>query len=140
MNKSVVQRPEHWDEPFSPDVTDKQINFILSSFHFNQMEEDNFPGKISLREIIRNDCRIRTCEKDQLIVRSGAYLNSAFIILSGTAAMVLAPGISPRAWGQTPASKPSITHSFVKWLTKPKGAEVRTAVSAKEASKKKATT
>jgi len=113
MNKSVVLRPKHWDEPLSSDIDETQIEFVLASHHFRQMSEDNFPGKIALREIIRNDCRIRTYEKDQLIVRAGAYLNSAFILLSGNAAMVLAPGISPSAWGQTIAPKPSVKDSFI---------------------------
>ena len=140
MKKSVVQRPEHWDEPLSPDINEKQIDFILGSHHFSQMSEDNFPKKIALRDIIRNDCRVRTCEKDQLIVRAGAYLNSAFIVLSGTAAMVLAPGVSRRAWGHTITPDPSVKDSFIKWLTKPKGAEVRTAISAKAATKENSET
>lgn len=131
MKKSVVQRPKRWDEPLSAEIDETQITFVLSSHHFHQMNEDNFPGKISLREIIRNDCRVRAYEKDQLIVRSGAYLNSAFILLSGNAAMILAPGISPTAWGQTITPKPSVKYSFINWLRKPKGSEVRAAVSAK---------
>jgi len=133
MKKSVTQRPERWDEPLSPDIDQTQLEFILSSYHFQQMSEANFSAKIPLPEIIRNDCRIRTYEKDQLIVRAGAYLNSAFILLSGTAVMVLSPGISPKAWGQTDAPKPLVRDSFLKWLFKPKGAEVRNAVSAKAA-------
>jgi len=137
MKKSVVQRPKRWDEPLSADISEAQIEFILSSHHFRQMSEDNFPGKISLRDVVRNDCRIRTYEKDQLIVRAGAYLNSAFILLTGHAVMVLAPGISPRAWGQTITPKPSVKESFLNWLTKPKGAEVRSAVSVKAKHTKK---
>ncbi len=136
MKKSVVQRANRWDEPLSSDISETQIEFVLTSHHFSQMSEGNFPGRTALREIIRNDCRIRTYEKDQLIVRSGAYLNSAFILLTGNAVMVLAPGISPQAWGQQIAPKPSAKHSFIKWLAKPRGAEVRKAVSAKLASNK----
>lgn len=134
MNKSVVQRPKRWDEPLSAEIDDSQLEFVLSSHHFRIMGEENFPSTVSLRDIIRNDCRIRTYEKDQLIVRAGTYLNSAFIILTGNATMVLAPGIRPSAWGRVSTSKPSIRRSFMQWLTKPKGPEMRNAVSSKAGS------
>ena len=131
MNKSVVERPKRWDEPLSAKIDEAQIEFVLSNPHFRKMSEDHFPSTVSLRDIIRNDCRIRMYEKDQLIVRAGSYLNSAFIMLTGNAVMVLAPGISPSAWGRTATTKPSLKGSLAQWLKKPKGSEVRSSVSAK---------
>ncbi len=101
------------------------VDWILSSPHFHLMDEGNFPTSLKLRDIIRNDCRIITVEKDQLIVHAGAYTNSAFLILSGTATLVLSPGIDSSAWGQRKPAKPSVFRSLMKFFKRSRIPEVR---------------
>ncbi len=137
MNTSVVQRPKRWDEPLSAEISDLEVDYVLSSQHFRQMDSGNFPNTIALRDIIRNDCRIRTYRANELIVRAGSYINSAFVVLNGSATMVLAPGISPQAWGRQSANKPSSKRSLIRWLRRPKGSEIRKSVSVKSHNSKK---
>lgn len=106
-------------------MSDKNINQILSTPHFSRMQESDFPHWLSLRDIIRNDCRVRRYRKSQLVLNAGAYINSAFLVLSGSASLVLSPGIDPAAWGQVKAAKPSIFSALKKLFIKSRFAEVR---------------
>ncbi len=123
--KKIIKRPRRWDKPFCDDMSDDLIDQILSTPHFKRMQASSFPRSLSLREIIRNDCRVRKYRKQQLVLNAGAYINSAFLVLSGGATLVLAPGIDPAAWGQVRAAKPSIFSALRKLLAKSRYPEVR---------------
>lgn len=124
-NQKVIQRPRRWDRPFSDKMSDKNIDQILSTPHFQQMDEASFPHWLSLRDIIRNDCRVRRYRKSQLVLNAGAYINSAFLVLSGSASLVLAPGIDPSAWGQVKTETASVFAAFKKLVVKSRFPEVR---------------
>lgn len=123
--KNIIQRPRRWDKPFCDNMSDDLIDEILLSPHFRQMQASNFPASLSLRGIIRNDCRVRQFRENQLILNAGAYINSAFLVFSGNATLVLAPGIDPAAWGQVKAAKPSIFSSLRKQFAKNRYPEIR---------------
>lgn len=124
-NQKVIQRPRRWDKPFSDKMSDKNIDQILSTPHFRQIDESSFPNWLSLRDIIRNDCRVRRYRKSQLVLNAGAYINSAFLVLSGSASLVLAPGIDPSAWGQVKEERASVFSAFKKLVAKNRFPEVR---------------
>lgn len=130
MTKNIVQRPRRWDEPFCNDMSDERIDQVLASLHFSKIKTSTFPASLPLREIIRNDCRLRDFQEDQLIVNAGAYINSAFLILSGAATLVLAPGIDPQTWGQTTQVEQSVFSVLKKWMSQSWYPEVRTRVRA----------
>ena len=135
MIADTFNRPKRWDRAFAENMSDSQVDWILSNPHFNLMDESNFPTTLQLRDIIRNDCRIRVFEKDQLIVHAGAYTNSAFLILSGTSTLVLAPGIDASAWGQKKKKKSSVFSSLFQFLFRNRLPEVRQKVGASELAK-----
>ena len=119
------KRPKRWDRAYSDTMDKHDVARVLSSPHFQLMTREKFPKSLKLKDIIANDCRIKVFEKDQLIVAAGSYTNSAFLMLSGSASLVLAPGIDSSAWGQAKSSKKSTFKSFIQYLARNRKAEVR---------------
>jgi len=128
--EAVVKRPQRWDEPLSTSMDETLVELVMASSHFKKMEPANFPASIALHDIIKNDCRIISYSRDQLMVRSKAYLNSAFILLAGSAVMVTSPEAVSNPWGVEKPAKPTVGSSLWRWLTRSKSAEVRRHVSA----------
>jgi len=88
---SQIPRPERWDVPYSPDMTDDDVDRILAAPPFNGLDPNKFRGPISLRGIIKNDSRLVRCREGDIIVRRGDWGNSAFFILSGSCRVELKP-------------------------------------------------
>ncbi len=102
----IVQRPQRWDAAFDPDMTDAVVDRLLTIAPFSQMDAEKFPKRTPLREILRHDTSIRRYRKGEIIVRQGDYGTSAFLILSGTARVVLSPDLPPPLLGrQAPGKK-----------------------------------
>lgn len=87
----VREGPERWDEPFGPDMTEKDVRRLLDTAPFDRMDPDHFPDATPLRGILRNDTRIRHYEHGDIVVREGDYGNSAFLILSGQVRVDISP-------------------------------------------------
>lgn len=82
-------RPARWDEPFDADMTAEKVERILTLPPFDRLDPQRFPRHLPLAGILRNDTRLLTLKQDQIIVREGDYGNSAFLVLEGTARVVL---------------------------------------------------
>jgi Fe-S-cluster-containing dehydrogenase component/CRP-like cAMP-binding protein len=78
-----VEKPQRWDQPFSSEMDDAAVDRLLQIEPFRSMRSEAFPPQLPLREILRNDCRIRECQPSELVIRQGDYGNSAFLILEG---------------------------------------------------------
>ena len=131
MSENIVTRPQRWDQPFDDNMRDEHVDKVLSSLRFKEIDKSSFPKTLALREIIRNDCRLRTFEKNQLIVRSGEYVNSAFIVLSGEVALLPLPEFAPNIWGQgIKREKPTLAGTVLRWLGKNTLPEVRQSITA----------
>jgi len=78
-----VEKPQRWDQPFSSEMGDAAVDRLLQIEPFRSMRSEAFPPQLPLREILRNDCRIRECQPSELVIRQGDYGNSAFLILEG---------------------------------------------------------
>lgn len=89
MNPQLIDRPRRWDTPFGPDQSERLVDELLGGEPFASMSPESFPDSLPLRGILRNDCRMVTCEDGELIFRQGDYGNSAFLLLSGQVAVVL---------------------------------------------------
>lgn len=87
--KSIIRRPNRWDEPFDANITDDIVDQLLSIPPFNQMDSDAFGRSVPLRGILKNDCRILDLNTGDIIVRECDYGSSAFLILSGSAVVSL---------------------------------------------------
>ena len=50
----VINRPQRWDNPFVPDMTDADVDRIMDLETFRDMDTSKFSRSFSLRDIIRN--------------------------------------------------------------------------------------
>lgn len=114
-----IQRPQRWDEPFGPDMTDADVDWILSKPPFDRIDPSKFPPKSSLRDIVGNDTRINRYVDGEIIVREGDYGNSAFLILEGTV-KVLLDSIDSEILGRQTTKKKSLYQSVKQlWANSP---------------------
>ena len=93
-------RPRRWDAAYSDDMTDDDVARLLTVTPFNEMNPESFPGSAPLREILKNDTRIRRFKAGEIIVREGDYGNSAFLVLAGAGQVVISPALPPSAMGR----------------------------------------
>jgi Fe-S-cluster-containing dehydrogenase component/CRP-like cAMP-binding protein len=94
---SGIRRPRRWDMPFSDEIeserslVDEDLERIINMRPFSWLEESAFSPSLPLREILRNDVRIKTYLPGDIIVREGDWGNSAFFILAGKVRVELEP-------------------------------------------------
>ena len=96
----VWSRPQRWDAPFGPDLTDADVDRLLARPEIAAIRADRFPAHASLREILRNDTRIVRLQPGDLVVREGDYGNSAFLVLAGKLRVVVAPELPSELLGR----------------------------------------
>ena len=89
VSSATMNRPQRWDRPFDPDMSDSDVERILAMPLMSSIDADQFPKNQSLREIIRNDSRILRFQRGDFIVRQGDYGNSVFLVLKGTARVAI---------------------------------------------------
>ncbi|HRX78775.1 MAG TPA: hypothetical protein P5307_06910, partial [Pirellulaceae bacterium] len=53
-----IQRPERWAVPFSPEMTDADVDRLLTIEPFASLDPTRFRGKVTLRGILKNDTRL----------------------------------------------------------------------------------
>ncbi len=121
----LMERPKRWDAPFDPAMSDDVVDALLRRPEFASIDASRFPPAAPLRGILQNDCRIGLYEPGDLIVREGDYGNSAFLILSGTARVVLPPGLPSQVLGRTIDQKRGAFSVLRSMLTRPRIPEVR---------------
>lgn len=100
-----LQRPKRWDSPFSEDITDEDVQRLLRISPFKDMNAENFPRSATLSDILKNDGRVRVFQDGEIIVREGDYGTSAFMVLSGSAEVVLQPDLPPSVVGRREPAK-----------------------------------
>lgn len=88
------------------------------------MDPDNFRIQ-PLREIIRNHTRLRRYHDGEIIVRFGDYGNSAFLVIEGTARVVLDPGLPEDMLGRRVAAQRGVMAAFSQLWKNPREQEVR---------------
>lgn len=114
--------PERWDKPFSEDMTDVDVNLVLAHPLFLSTDPRRFPSSIPLRGIIKNDARIRRFQRGEVVVRRGDYGHSAFVILDGSAKVLLREPDDDQL-GRRQAVRPSLWGSLKRWWHRPTYAE-----------------
>jgi Fe-S-cluster-containing dehydrogenase component/CRP-like cAMP-binding protein len=105
VQRKTVTRPQRWDNPFSPDMTDTDVEFLLDVTEIKAIQAKRFPARVSLDGILRNDTKIVPYKKGELVVREGDYGNSAFLILQGKLRVVLSPSLSAASLGRAEEQK-----------------------------------
>jgi Fe-S-cluster-containing dehydrogenase component/CRP-like cAMP-binding protein len=87
---TAIARPQRWDRPFGETgMADADIDRVLESSLFRDIDPAQFSEQQPLREIIRNDARLVSVKAGDVIVREGDYGNSMFVILSGCVRVTL---------------------------------------------------
>jgi Fe-S-cluster-containing dehydrogenase component/CRP-like cAMP-binding protein len=139
-----IEKPARWDLPFSRDLpndaecrdmTDQDIERLLSIEPFGQMDQGRFPSRLQLDDILRNDTRIRHYRDGDVVVRQGDYGNAAFLILKGEVRIIL-EGLGAQELGRT-ETKRSVLGSLARLIFKPRLPEVRDARQYPQMNKKK---
>ena len=76
------------------------IDRILATGPFANIDPDDFPSTASLRDIIRNDTRIDVYSHGDIVLRRDDYGTSAYVILSGKVQIILPPGLPDNLLGR----------------------------------------
>ncbi|MEQ8710375.1 MAG: 4Fe-4S dicluster domain-containing protein [Rhodospirillales bacterium] len=95
-----VARPQRWDTPFGPDMTDADVDELLRRPEIASIDLDRFPAHTPLAGILRNDTRLVRFAPGDIVVREGDYGNSAFLILDGGMRVVIAPSLPRNLLGR----------------------------------------
>ncbi len=129
----VIDKPRRWDLPFSRDfpneserrdLTEFELDQLLDTEPFSAMDASRFPRSLPLREILRNDTRIRSYRNGDAVVRVGDYGNSAYLILEGQCRAII-EGLDPAALGRSTARMYGRLGSLASIFRNPKSPEVR---------------
>lgn len=122
----AIQRPERWDNPFIPDMSESEVDRIMDLDMFRDMDTSKFSETVSLRDIIRNDTRIRHYKRGDIIVRTGDYGTTAFLNISGKIRVILPPSeLSESQLGRSEVSKKGFLAALGQLWRNPKLPEVR---------------
>lgn len=123
-----LQRPKRWDSPFSEDITDADVQRLLRLAPFKDMNPESFPRNAPLADILHNDGRLRVYKDGEIIVRQGDYGTSAFMVLSGSAEVVLQPDLPPSVVGRREPARRGIFKAIAQLWGNAKEDEVERAM------------
>lgn len=98
-------KPDRWDDPLDPDMTDADVDALMTVEPFVGMNEKAFPSSMPLRDILKSDTAIRTYGPGEIIVRRGDYGTSAYLVLGGEIEVILKPHLDPRLLGRAETEK-----------------------------------
>jgi Fe-S-cluster-containing dehydrogenase component len=88
MSAIGLQRPQRWSQPFG-EITDAQVDEILGTRPFVDIDPSQFPASLGLRDLLLNDARVTSYNVGDIITLRGDYGNSAFFVLRGTVRVAL---------------------------------------------------
>ncbi len=119
-----IPRPQRWSVPFSDRMDDQRVESLLANPAFSKIDASRFPQRLPLHGVLKNDTKIRSFEKGDIIVREGDYGNSAFLILSGKVKVVL-DSLPARLLGRRTPEKKTIFGSIAQLWRNSKVPEAR---------------
>jgi Fe-S-cluster-containing dehydrogenase component/CRP-like cAMP-binding protein len=85
----LIRRPQRWDHPLDPTITNRDVQWLLLQPPFAQIDDQSFPSTCKVKDILRNDTRIVRYQPGDIIVREGDYGSCAYLILSGAVRVIL---------------------------------------------------
>ncbi|MEX2214698.1 MAG: cyclic nucleotide-binding domain-containing protein, partial [Phycisphaeraceae bacterium] len=121
---TAIDRPQRWDVPFGPEMTERDVHWLLSIEPFKSIDPHKFPASTPLEGILHNDTRIVKYKSGDLIVREGDYGHSAFLILEGKVRVVL-ENLPPSVLGRQERRRKGFFESLAQWWRNPSLPEVR---------------
>jgi Fe-S-cluster-containing dehydrogenase component/CRP-like cAMP-binding protein len=93
-------------------MTAVEVHRLMGISPFRDMDPGMFPKSAQLHDILKNDARLRIFKPGEIIVREGDYGTSAFMVLSGTAQVVLSPGLPPKLVGRSETRRRGILRTL----------------------------
>lgn len=105
---SISERPQRWDAALDPDMPEAEVDLLLGVPPFSAMKPENFPARLSLRNILKHDTKLHTYQRGEIILRQGDYGTSAFMVMAGEARVVLRPGLPASVLGRRVSSRKSL--------------------------------
>ena len=88
----LVKRPQRWDKPFGhARVPATLVDSILAKPVFRDIDPNEFPDDLALRDIIANDARILTLARGDVVYRQGDFGTSLYMALIGSVRCSAAP-------------------------------------------------
>ena len=108
----TFDRPQRWDASFDPEMTDSTVDRLLATAPFKDMRPEAFPKRMALRDILKNDTRLRRFRDGEIVVREGDHGTSAFMILSGSVRVVISPDLPASMLGRRETRKRSLFRVF----------------------------
>ena len=123
VTSRVIEKAKQWDTAFSSDMTDADVNRLLTIAPFVTMDADSFPANAPLDGILLNETRILKLEEGGIIVRQGDYGSSAFLLLSGEVRVVF--DVDEARLGRAPQKRKSFMQAFSQLWTNANLPEVR---------------
>ncbi|NKB23085.1 MAG: cyclic nucleotide-binding domain-containing protein [Kiritimatiellae bacterium] len=121
----AIDKPKRWDVPYDPAMTMQDLERLLSSPPFKEMDPDRFPEQTPLPYILLNDTRLINLQAGEVIYKQGDYENSAFLVLEGEATSVLHPGLDTELLGRREKKTKTLIHSFSQLFSRPSSPETR---------------
>ncbi|MBV1960586.1 MAG: cyclic nucleotide-binding domain-containing protein [Immundisolibacteraceae bacterium] len=117
---AVLARPQRWDSPFDASHAQLDASKLLQIPEIAAIEADRFPRSLPLEGILSNDCRFVQRQSGEIIIREGDYGSSAFLVISGSARVILPPGIPIEQLGRHQTKSKSLWQSFSQlWSNNP---------------------
>lgn len=98
-------KPDRWDEPLDPLMTDEDVDGLLTVEPFSGMKQEKPSDLSKLRGILKGDTAIRDYLPGGIVVRRGDYGTSAYLVLEGEVEVVLKPHIDPKLLGRAETGK-----------------------------------
>ncbi|HYV28038.1 MAG TPA: cyclic nucleotide-binding domain-containing protein, partial [Candidatus Eisenbacteria bacterium] len=121
----ILDRPQRWDASFDPEMSQAAVDRLLLLAPFKEMKSEKFPKRVSLRDILLHDTRLRRFRAGEIVVRAGDYGTSAFLILSGTVRVVLGPDLPASVLGRRATRRRGFFRAFAQLWTNSKEPERR---------------
>jgi len=121
-----AERRARSDNPFGPDLTNAEIDWLLTREPLSRIDPGNFPAGASLRDILRNETRVLRYRHGDIVVRDGDYGNSAFVMIEGQVRVVLRPKLSGETLGRRQSQKRGLWRALAQLWTNHALPEVRT--------------
>jgi Fe-S-cluster-containing dehydrogenase component/CRP-like cAMP-binding protein len=125
MATATLNRPQRWDQPFGPEMTDADVAMLLQRPELSGIDAEKFPANTPLDGILKNDTRLTRYRGGDIVVREGDYGNSAFLLLEGKLRVVLAPGLPRDMLGRQAAQKKGFFEALTQLWRNPWIPEVR---------------
>jgi Fe-S-cluster-containing dehydrogenase component/CRP-like cAMP-binding protein len=105
-------------------MSEAEVGGLLTLAPFSDMDPKAFPRSAQLHDILKNDARLRRFKPGEIIVREGDYGTSAFMVLTGSAEVVLSPGLPPAMVGRREPARRGFFRAIAQLWANPREDEV----------------